>query len=51
MGDQTYIARETFDNTIIEDRVKIDTLIYVAHNCIIDKNSALISGLLIYGSA
>lgn len=51
IGGQTHIARGTLDNTIIEDGVKIDTLIHIAHNCRIGKNSALIAGALIYGSA
>lgn len=51
IGGQTHIARGTLDNTIIEDGVKIDTLIHIAHNCRIGKNSAIIAGSLIYGSA
>lgn len=51
IGGQTHIARGTIDNTVIEDGVKIDTLTHIAHNCIVGKNSALIAGSLIYGSA
>lgn len=51
IGGQTHVARGTLDNTIIEDGVKIDTLIHIAHNCKIGRNSALIAGSLIYGSA
>lgn len=51
IGGQTHVARGTLDDTIIEDGVKIDTLIHIAHNCKIGRNSALIAGSLIYGSA
>lgn len=50
IGGQTHVARGTIDNTVIEDGVKIDTLIHIAHNCKIGKNSAIITGSLIYGS-
>lgn len=50
IGGQTHVARGTLDNTIIEDGVKIDTLIHIAHNCKIGRNSVLIAGSLIYGS-
>lgn len=41
IGANTCIARGTLGDTIIENNVKIDNLVHVAHNCII-KNGAYI---------
>ncbi len=43
VGSCTCIAKGTLGNTIIEDGVKIDNLVHVAHNCIIRKNAFLIA--------
>ncbi|EGG29031.1 UDP-3-O-[3-hydroxymyristoyl] glucosamine N-acyltransferase [Aequoribacter fuscus] len=41
VGSNTCIARGTLGNTLIEDNVKIDNLVHIAHNCII-RNGAFI---------
>ncbi|PKM30375.1 MAG: UDP-3-O-(3-hydroxymyristoyl)glucosamine N-acyltransferase [Gammaproteobacteria bacterium HGW-Gammaproteobacteria-11] len=41
IGSCTAIARGTLSDTIIEDEVKIDNLVHIAHNCLI-KNGAFI---------
>jgi UDP-3-O-[3-hydroxymyristoyl] glucosamine N-acyltransferase LpxD len=41
IGSCTAIARGTLSDTIIEDNVKIDNLVHVAHNCLI-KNGAFV---------
>ena len=51
IGGQCHIARGTIDNTVIEDGAKLDTLIHIAHNCKIGKNTVILPGSLIYGSA
>jgi len=38
IGANTCIDQGTFGDTIIEDNVKIDNLVHIAHNCIIKKN-------------
>ena len=38
IGANTCIDQGTFSNTIIEDNVKIDNFVQIAHNCIIKKN-------------
>ena len=50
IGGQCHIARGTIDDTVIEDGVRMDTLIHIAHNCRIGKNSVILAGSLIYGS-
>jgi UDP-3-O-[3-hydroxymyristoyl] glucosamine N-acyltransferase len=35
IGSNTTIDRGALDNTIIEDGVKIDNQVQIAHNCII----------------
>jgi UDP-3-O-[3-hydroxymyristoyl] glucosamine N-acyltransferase len=44
------IARGSLGDTIIEDGVKIDNLVHVAHNCRIGKNSFIIANSMIGGS-
>ena len=44
------IARGTIDDTVVEDGCKFDSNCFVAHNCIIGKNSALVAGTAILGS-
>ncbi|MFS1882127.1 UDP-3-O-(3-hydroxymyristoyl)glucosamine N-acyltransferase [Vibrio splendidus] len=39
IGANTCIARGTFSDTIVEEYVKIDNLVHIAHNCLIGKGS------------
>lgn len=41
VGSCTAVARGTLSDTVIEDNVKIDNLVHIAHNCLI-KNGAFI---------
>ena len=41
IGANTCIDQATFGNTVIEDNVKIDNLVQIAHNCIIKKNTVI----------
>lgn len=41
IGSCTTIARGTLSNTIIEDYVKIDNLVHIAHNCHIKKGALI----------
>lgn len=41
IGANTCIDQGTFNNTIIEDNVKIDNLVHIAHNCTIKKNCVI----------
>lgn len=41
IGANTCIAKGTMGNTVIEDNVKIDNLVHIAHNCVL-KNGAYI---------
>lgn len=50
IGSNTVIAKGTLNNTIIEDNVKIDALVHIAHNCIIGNSSMLIALSQISGS-
>lgn len=43
IGSCTCIAKGTLGNTVIEDNVKIDNLVHVAHNCIIRNGAFLIA--------
>ena len=43
IGACTCIAQGTLGNTVIQDNVKIDNLVHVAHNCIIERNVFLIA--------
>ena len=49
IGSNSTIDRATIDATIIEDNVKIDNLVQIAHNCKIGKNSLIIGGAMIGG--
>ena len=49
IGSNSTIDRATIDITIIEDNVKIDNLVQIAHNCHIGKNSLIIGGAMIGG--
>ncbi len=43
VGSCTTVACGTLSNTIIEDNVKIDNLVHVAHNCFIKKGAFIIA--------
>ena len=51
IGANTTIDRGALDDTVIEDGVKIDNLIMIAHNCRIGAHSALAAGVAIAGSS
>jgi UDP-3-O-[3-hydroxymyristoyl] glucosamine N-acyltransferase len=50
IGSSSTINCGTIENTIIEDYVKIDDNVHVAHNCIISSNTIITSGVIIGGS-
>ncbi len=50
VGANSTIDRGTIDDTIIEDNVKIDNLVHVAHNCRIGENTCIVAGSVICGS-
>lgn len=50
VGAGSVIARGTLENTVIEDDVKIDDQVFVAHNVVIGRNSLIIAGAEISGS-
>lgn len=43
IGANTCIDRATIRDTIVEDNVKIDNLVHIAHNCIISTNTMIAS--------
>ncbi len=51
IGANTTIDRGALDDTVIEEGVKIDNLIMIAHNCRIGAHSALAAGVAIAGSS
>lgn len=50
IGSYVCIDRGNLRNTIIEDGVKIDNLVHIAHNVKIGKNTLVIAGSVICGS-
>jgi UDP-3-O-[3-hydroxymyristoyl] glucosamine N-acyltransferase len=44
------IARGSFDDTVVEDDVKIDNLVHIAHNCRIQRGAFVIANAMIAGS-
>ena len=50
IGGNSYIERGTIDNTIIKAGVKIDGACVIVHNCIIEKNTAMVGGSTLLGS-
>ena len=50
IGANACIDRGTLGNTIIKDGVKIDNLVHVAHNVVINKNCLIIANTMIGGS-
>jgi UDP-3-O-[3-hydroxymyristoyl] glucosamine N-acyltransferase len=51
VGANTTIDRGALDDTVIEDGVKLDNLIMIAHNCRIGAHSALAACVAIAGSS
>ncbi len=51
IGANVTIDRALIDSTIIENGVKIDNLVHVAHNCIVGENSAMAAQVGISGSS
>jgi UDP-3-O-[3-hydroxymyristoyl] glucosamine N-acyltransferase len=50
IGSSTCIDRASLGNTIIEDQVKIDNLVHVAHNVVIGRAAKVIAMTIIGGS-
>ncbi len=51
IGANTCIDRGTIDRTIIQDDVKIDNLVHIAHNVILKQGAVVVAGAIICGSA
>ena len=51
VGPNCTIEKSTVDQTIIEDHVKIDTLVNIGHNTIIGESSCITAGNIICGKA
>lgn len=51
IGANTTIDRGTIDATVIEDHVKIDNLVHIAHNCKIGANTIITGGVFVSGGA
>jgi UDP-3-O-[3-hydroxymyristoyl] glucosamine N-acyltransferase len=57
IGDEVWIGagstveRATIDKTIIKSNVKVDDLVQVGHNCIIEENTLIMAGAVICGGA
>lgn len=51
IGANTTIDRGALDDTVIEDGVKIDNLVMIAHNCRIGRNSAIAGCVGMAGSS
>jgi len=49
VGANTAIDRGTLGDTIIEDNVKIDNLVHIAHNCHIKEGAFVIAGTILGG--
>jgi len=50
IGANSNVARGSLDNTIIENDVKIDDQVHIAHNCYISKNTVIAAGANFSGS-
>jgi UDP-3-O-[3-hydroxymyristoyl] glucosamine N-acyltransferase len=50
IGSHVCIDRGNLHNTVIEDGVKIDNLVHIAHNAHIGKNTLIVAGSVICGS-
>ena len=51
IGANTTIDRGALDNTVIEDGVKLDNQIQIAHNCLIGAHTAMAGCVGVAGSA
>lgn len=51
IGANTCIARGCLGSTIIEDYVKIDNLVHIAHNVVLKRASMIVANSIICGSA
>ena len=49
VGSNTCIAKGTLGNTIVEDNVKIDNLVHIAHNCILREGAFIIACTILCG--
>ena len=49
VGSNTCIAKGTLGNTIIEDNVKIDNLVHIAHNCTLRDGAFIIACSILCG--
>jgi len=50
IGAGNTIDRATFGKTWIQQGVKTDNLVHIAHNCIVGKNSVIVAGAMMAGS-
>jgi len=50
IGSNTTIDRGSFSDSVIKDNTKIDNLVQIAHNCIIEKSVILVSMVGLSGS-
>jgi UDP-3-O-[3-hydroxymyristoyl] glucosamine N-acyltransferase len=50
IGSNCTVDRAAFNSTVIEDGVRIDNLVHIAHNCIIGRGSILVSQVGLSGS-
>jgi len=50
IGSYVCIDRGNMHNTIIEDGVKIDNLVHIAHNVHVGKNTMIVAGNIVCGS-
>lgn len=50
IGNATMVCRGTLGDTIVEDHVKIDNLVHVAHNCHLEEGAMIIAGAEVSGA-
>ncbi|WP_296378224.1 hypothetical protein [Winogradskyella sp.] len=50
IGNNTCIDRAVLGSTILEDNVKIDNLVHIAHGVIVGRNSVVIANAMVAGS-
>ncbi|HOR79006.1 MAG TPA: hypothetical protein PLG04_09505 [Anaerolineaceae bacterium] len=51
IGVFTAVCAGTIDPTVIEDDVKVDNLVHIAHNCVVEKGAMVIACAELSGSA
>jgi len=51
LGVFTAVCAGTIDPTVIEDDVKVDNMVYIAHDCVVDKGAMVIACAELSGSA